>query len=185
MRKGLGLLFAASLLVPVGLAAAGPAGGATNTKLPTCKSLQGTQTYKPGLPIITSKTLVKPVVTTALTITGCSGGGITKGTSNSSTKSKTGTNCATLVKNANKPGAPTVGIIKWSNGQTSTTSNVLTVTSKAGASPITAKLVSKYTAGLGKGHTTTTLLTATPNKGFCVTAPFSKSVFKSTKITTT
>ena len=48
------------------------------------------------------------------------------GTSNQAT---TGTNCATLVKNAGKPGAPSTGVIKWSNGQTSNTSNVLTVTS--------------------------------------------------------
>ena len=54
MRKALGLLFAASLVVSVTAIAAGPA-GAANTVLPTCKSLSGTQTFTPGLPIITSK----------------------------------------------------------------------------------------------------------------------------------
>jgi hypothetical protein len=184
MRKGLGLFFAISLLVPIGVWAAGPA-GAVNTVLPKCKALHGTQTYTPGLPPITSTTLVKPVTKTSLTITGCTGGGITGGTSNGTTKATKGTNCLALIKAAGKPGAPTTGIIKWSNGQSSTTSNVLTTTSKPGASPIIVKLVTRYTAGLGKGHTSTATIVATPNAGFCTTKPFSKATFKSTKITST
>jgi hypothetical protein len=183
MRKALGLVFAASMLVSVTAIATSPAGGATNTALPKCKALSGTQTFSPALPKLGDPKLVKPTTTTNLTITGCTGGGITGGTSKGSVKATTATNCTTLVKNSGKPGAPSKGIIKWSNGQTSTTSNVLTVTSKPGASPIIAKLVSKYTAGLGKGHTSTAIITATPNKGFCVSVPFSKSTFKSTKIT--
>jgi hypothetical protein len=183
MRKGLGLLFAISLCVPIGVMTASSA-GAANTVLPTCKGFSGTQTYVPGLPKLGVKTLVKPVTTTKLTISGCSGGGITSGTSSGSTKAKTGTNCNTLVKNSGKPGAPTTGIIKWSNGQTSTTSNVLTVLSKAGVTPIKAKLVTTYTAGLGKGKVSTALITATLNKGACLSAPLSKSTFHSTKITT-
>ena len=184
MRRGLGLLFAISLCVPVGVMTASSAGSATNTKLPKCKSLKGVQTYKPGLPIVTSTKKVKPVTKTKLKITGCKGGGITSGTSNSSVKAKKGTNCAQLVKDSGKPGAATKGVIKWSNGQKSVTSNRLTVTSAPGASPIIAKLVSKYTGGLGKGHKSTVTLKATPNKGFCTTKPFTKSTFKSTKITT-
>jgi hypothetical protein len=183
MRKALGLVFAASMLVSVTMIASSPA-GAANTALPKCKALSGTQTFSPGLPKLGDKTLVKPTTTTNLKITGCSGGGITGGVSNSSTKAKTATNCTLLVKNSGKPGAPSTGLIKWSNGQTSTTSNVLTVTSKPGASPIIAKLVSKYTAGLGKGKTSTAIVKATPNKGFCVTVPFTKSTFVSTSITT-
>jgi hypothetical protein len=182
MRKALGLLFAASLLVSVGVIATSPA-GATATALPKCKALSGTQTFSPGLPKLGDPKLVKPVTTTKLTITGCSGGGITGGVSNGTTKATTGTNCNTLVKNSGKPGAASKGIIKWSNGQTSTTSNVLTVTSKPGASPIIAKLVSKYTVGLGKGHTSTAIIQAVPNAGFCTKTAFTKSTFKSTKIT--
>ncbi len=183
MRKALGLLFAVSLLVPVGVIATGSADAAVNTKLPKCKSLTGIQTFTPGLPKLGLTTKVKPVTKTTLTITGCTGApGITKGTSSSSVKATKATNCTDLVKNSGKPGAATKGIIKWSNGQTSTTSNVLTVTSKAGVSPIIAKLVSKYTAGLGKGKTSTTIVKATPNAGFCTTKPFTKSTFKSTSI---
>jgi len=181
MRKVGGVLLALWLVVSVTAIAAAPA-GAANTVLPKCKSLSGTQTFTPGLPVITSKVLVKPVTKTTISIVGCTGGGITSGSSVGSTKATTGTNCATLVKNAGKPGAPSTGVIKWSNGQTSSTSNVLTVTSKPGATPIVVKLVTKYTAGLGKGKTSTATIVATPNKGYCTTAPFSKSTFKSTKI---
>ena len=47
---------------------------------------------------------------------------------------------------------------------------------------IKAKLVSKYTAGLGKGKTSTVLFTATPNAGWCFKVAFSKTTFKSTSI---
>lgn len=179
MRRAVGVFFAASLLVT--MVATSPA-GAANTTLPKCKSLSGTQTYTPGLPKIGDPKLVKPVVNTSLKIVGCTGGGITSGTSTGSTKATKGENCTTLAKGAGKPGAASKGVIKWSNGQTSTTSNVLTQTSKAGASPIVVKLVSKYTAGLGKGKTSTAIIKAVPNKGFCITAPFSKATFKSTSV---
>jgi hypothetical protein len=44
--------------------------------------------------------------------------------------------------------------------------------------------VSRYTAGLGKGRTSTVKITATPNKGYCTTAPLAKTTFHSTSITT-
>ena len=182
MRKVAGVLLAISLVVPAAAIAANSAGAAA-TALPKCKALSGVQTFTPGLPKIGDPKLVKPVTKTTLTITGCTGGGITGGTSSSSVKATTATNCNTVVKNSGKPGAPSAGVIKWSNGQTSTTSNVLTVTSKPGASPIIAKLVSKYTAGLGKGKTSTAIVQAVPNAGFCTKVPFTKSTFKSTKIT--
>jgi hypothetical protein len=181
MRKALGVVFAASLIVSITVAVSGPA-GAANTKLPKCKSLQGTQTYKPGLPPSSSNVKVKPLTTTDLTITGCTGvPGLTKGTSNGSAKAKEATNCKTLFANAGKPAKPVVGHIKWSNGQTSTTSSVLTVTGIT-ATGLKAKLVSKYTAGLGKGKTSTALINATPNKGWCFKVAFSKTSFKSTSV---
>ena len=126
---------------------------------------------------------MKPVTKTTIKIIGCTGGGITSGTSNGSTKATTGTNCATLVKNAGKPGRPSTGVITWSNGQTSNTSNVLTVTSKPGATPITVKLVTKYTAGLGQGSSARPRTSSNdPEQGYCTKVPFSKSTFKSTSI---
>ena len=181
MRKALGLMFAASLLVSVTAIATSPA-GAANAVLPKCKAISGTQTYAPGLPPTSSTKTVKPVTKTVFNITGCTGGGITKGSSSGSAKATAATNCKMLFANVGKAAKPTVGTIKWSNGQTSTTSAVLTVTGVKGTA-LTAKLVSKYTAGLGKGHTSTVLVLATPNKGWCSTAPLSKVTFKSTKIT--
>jgi hypothetical protein len=183
MRKGLGLLFALSLFLPIGVLTAGSA-GAANTVAPKCKLFSGTQTYTPGLPPTKSSTLVKPVTKTVAALTGCSGGGITKGTVNGSQKAKVGTNCKKLFADAaaHKPAPATVATVKWSNGQTSTTSSVLTVTGVSG-NALKATLVSKTTAGLGKGHTATIQVTATPNKGWCSTAPLSKVTFKSTKIT--
>jgi hypothetical protein len=180
MRKALGVFFAASLLVSVSVVASSPA-GAANTTLPKCKSLQGTQTYKPGLPPTSSNAKVKPLTTTALTITGCTGGGITKGTSNGSAKATVATNCKMLFANAGKPAKAVVGHIKWSNGQTSTTSSVLTVTGVT-STGLKAKLVSKYTAGLGKGKTSTALINATPNKGWCSKVAFTSVKFKSTSL---
>ena len=181
MRKALGLFFATSLLVSVAAISAAPA-GAANTTLPKCKSISGTSTYTPGLPPTSSKATVKPVNKVTFSITGCTGGGITKGSSSGSLKSTTATNCSILFKDVGKPAKPTTGKITWSNGQTSTTSSVLTVTGVKGTA-LTAKLVSKYTAGLGKGHTSTVLVLANPNKGWCSTAPLSKVTFKSTSIT--
>jgi hypothetical protein len=184
MRKVLGVFFAASLLVSVAVIASSPAGSAVNTKLPKCKSLQGTQTFKPGLPPTSSNTKVKPLTTTALTITGCTGvPGLTKGTSNGSAKATVATNCNKLFADAaaGKPAKAVVGHIKWNNGQTSTTSSVLTVTGVT-ATGLKAKLVSKYTAGLGKGKTSTALINATPNSGWCKTKAFSSVKFKSTSL---
>jgi hypothetical protein len=182
MRKGLGLLFAISLFLPVGVMTASSAGSAVNTVLPKCKAFSGTQTYKPGLPPTSSTKTVKPLTTTKLTITGCTGGGITSGKSNGAQTATKATNCKMLFANAGKPAAPTTGKITWSNGQTSTTSNVLTVTGVNKAGQLTAKLVTKYTAGLGKGKTSTATVVATPNKGWCSTAPLSSVTFKSTSI---
>jgi hypothetical protein len=183
MRKGAGLLAALSLLIPAGILVAGPV-GAANTVLPKCKSLSGTQTYKPGLPPTSSNATVKPTTTTVANITGCTGGGITSGKSSGTLKAKTATNCKMLFANAGKPAPATPATIRWSNGQTSTTSNVLTVTGVNKSGQLTAKLVSKYVAGLGKGHTSTIQLVATPNKGWCSTTTLNKVTFKSTSITT-
>lgn len=171
MRKTLGLLFAASLLVPVGVIAAGPAGAAA--KVPTCKTLSGKQTYSPALPKIGVATKVNSNVTTTANIGGCTGGGVTSG--KSSSKSVYKGNCTTLVthKGATKGSAT----IKWSNGKTSSVSTSLTTTSKPGASPVLATLVSKFTAGAFKGTTSTVHLKATPPKDACTKKSLTGYVF--------
>ena len=184
MKKALGLLFATSLLIPVSIWASSAAGSAVNTTAPSCKVFAGTETFTPGLPPLSSKTLVKPVQKVVAAFTGCTGGGITKGTANGSSKATVAYNCTQLFKDAaaKKPGKPTVSTIKWSNGQTSTSSSVLTVTGIKGTA-LVATIVGKTTAGLGKGHTTTINVLATPNAGWCAKSPFTKTTFKSTSIT--
>jgi len=178
------VLIAVALCLPVGVMSARSA-GAANTVLPKCKSFGGTQTYTAGLPPTSQPTkLVSPVTKTNGAFTQCTGGGISKGTVTGSTTATKGTNCTKLLASLGKPGAQTKTKVKWSNGQTSTSTTFMTVTGVNGGS-IKAKLVFKTTAGLGKGHTTTIEVLATPNAGWCNQKPLNKVTFKSTKITST
>jgi len=165
MRKLIGVLFAASMLVPAGVMIAAPVGAAA--ALPTCTKLTGTVKYSPALPIIGNKTVVTSTSTTSLKLTGCSGGGITSGTI-AGTAKYVG-NCTTLVVTPSKK--PLVSTVKWSNKSTSTLSTTTKITSKTGVQPVLATLTSKVTAGLGKGHTTTVNVKATSPTGACTKTP--------------
>jgi hypothetical protein len=182
MRKRLCLLAALALLVPFGVSVAAPA-GAAGPLPPTCKAFTGTETWTPPLPKLGDKTKVNSTVKLSAKLTGCTGvSGITSGTSSSTTKI-TQQNCTTTVAAAGK-GAKSTGVVKWNNGKTSTSANVLTLKSKVGVSPAIFQLVAKYTAGVGVGHTTTTIISVLLNKGACLTATLSKATFHATKSTT-
>jgi len=182
MRKALGVLFAASLIVSMGVVVAGPA-GAAGPLPPKCKTFSGTETWKPPLPKLGVKTTVSGKITLKATLTGCTGvKGITNGSSSAVTPFKN-QNCNTTVANSKK-GSKSTGTIKWNNGKTSTTANTLTLKSKVGVSPATFQLVSKYTKGVGAGHTTTSTISVTLNKGACTTASLSSAKFHATKSTT-
>jgi hypothetical protein len=181
MRKGLGLLVVVGLLIPFGVSVAAPGGAATPLP-PTCKTFAGTETWSPPLPKLSDKTKVNSTVTLKATLTGCSGvSGITSGTS-SSTSKVTQQNCTTVVASAGT-GAKSTGVVKWNNGKTTTSSDVLTLKSKVGVSPATFVLVAKDTSGVGAGHTTTTTISVTLNTGACLTATLSKATFHATKST--
>jgi hypothetical protein len=183
MRKGLGLLAALALLVPLGMSVAAPA-GAAGPLPPNCKTFTGTETYAPPLPKLSSSTKVNTTVTLSAKLGSCTGvSGITSGTSSSVTKISQD-NCSVTVANADK-GAKSTGTVKWNNGKTTTSSDVLTLKSKVGVSPATFQLVAKDTAGIGAGHTTTTTISVTLNAGACLTATLSKATFHATKSTTT
>ena len=128
MRKALGLMFAASLLVSVTAIATSPA-GAANTVLPKCKSISGTQTYTPGLPPTSSTKTVKPVTKTVFNDHRVHRWRhhqrLEFGQRQGHRRPRTA-RCSS--PNVGKAAKPTIGTIKWSNGQTSTTSTVLTVT---------------------------------------------------------
>jgi len=181
MRRGLGLLAVVALLVPLGVSVAAPVGAAAPLP-PTCKTFSGTETWSPPLPKLGSSTKVNSTVTLSATLTGCSGvAGITKGTS-SATSKVTQQNCTTTVAAAGT-GAKSTGVVKWNNGKTTTSSDVLTLKSKLGVNPATFQLVAKDTSGVGAGHTTTTILSVTLNTGACTTATLSKATFHATKST--
>jgi len=182
MRKGFGLLAALALLVSFGASLTAPAGAAGGLP-PTCKTFAGTETWSPPLPKLGSSATVNSTVKLSATLTGCSGvAGITSGTSSSSTK-LTAQNCNKTVAAAGT-GAKSTGVVKWNNGKTSTSADVLTLKSKVGVSPATFQLVAKYTAGIGVGHTTTTTISVVLNKGACQTTTLSKATFHATKSVT-
>jgi hypothetical protein len=161
MRKAAGLLCALSLLVPMGMMAAGSAGAASATT--QCKAVSGKQTYTPALPIVTSKATVNTTVASTSKLTGCVGGGVTSGVATAKSTIKND-NCALFVKNFGKPTKGTLSI-KWNNGKTSAATTVLTSKSKVGANPVIVQLVTKFTGGLFVGHSSTATLKATGNAG--------------------
>lgn len=173
MRKALGLLSVASLLVSLTVIAAGPAGSAAAK--PTCKKVTGTVAYKPGLPA-GKTTKVNSTATTTLNATGCTGGGVTAGKGVSSEKLKA-YNCTVFL--ANKHPKPTIGTIKWVPKGTSTTKTSLKIV-KLAASGIIVKATQVLTGGLFKGSTTTTTISANLNKGACGAKPLSLITFKNT-----
>jgi hypothetical protein len=172
MRKVVGLLFAVSLLLPVGLVAAGPASAAA-AKLPTCTKLKGVQKYAPALPHLGLTTTVTSKVTVNVTTSGCSGGGVT-GSTNTSAYSYTG-NCMTLI--THKGAIKGTAAVKWSNGKTSSMTTALTTTSKPGVNPVLATLVAKVTKGQFIGTTSTEKLKITLPTGACLKIGLSGNTF--------
>jgi len=181
MRRGLGLLFAISLVLPIGVMTAGPA--AASPLPPKCKTFTGTETWSKPLPKLGSSTKVSGKVTLKATLGGCTGvAGITKGTVNATTPYKN-QNCTTTVQSSQK-GSKSTGKIVWNNSKTSTTANTLTLQSPVGKSPAIFKLVSKFTAGVGVGHTTTSTISVTLNSGACTSTSLKSAKFHATKSTT-
>jgi hypothetical protein len=182
MRKALGVVFAASLVFSITAALSGPA-GAAGPLPPKCKTFTGTETWSKPLPKIGVSTKVSGKVTLKASLGGCTGvAGITKGTSNATTAYKN-QNCNTTVANSKK-GSKSTGKITWSNKKTSTTANTLTLKSAVGVSPATFQLVTKYTAGIGAGHTVTSTISVTLNKDACTKQSLKSAKFHATKSTT-
>src|SRR6185369_17080438 len=95
MRKVLGVLAVAALAVPAGMMAISSAGAAGGT---VCSTAAGSAVFNPPLPVLSSKVLVKGTLVATGTLGKCVGGGVTSAhTVFKSPKSKTGSNCKTLV----------------------------------------------------------------------------------------
>jgi hypothetical protein len=175
MRKSLGLLFATSLLIPVGVLAAAPAGSAA-AKGPTCKTFTASVSVSPPLPKLGLKNVVTASVKTTGKIGGCTGGPVAGVTSAAvATSYKYTGNCNTLV--TGKGGKTVLGpsTLTWNNAKTSTISTTTTQTSKVGATPIILKLVTKVTKGQYSGTTAISTVKETAPAGTCQTIGASKA----------
>jgi len=175
MRKTLGLLCAAAMLLPIGVITANAAGGAAAT--PTCGATKGTAKFTPALPKITNppskakKVLSK--LTATGTLSGCAGGGVTGGSVKFTQTSKpTPGNCSTLAA-PSKTSKGTIGtlVITWAGGKGTSTATAFTV--KQTAAIVDATTTGKITSGLFAGKTITGTTTYTLPKGACSTADLS------------
>jgi hypothetical protein len=172
MRKALGLLFATSLLIPIGVIAASPAGSAA--KGPTCKTLTATGLFKPPLPKISAvpnPPKVKSTVKSSGKIGGCTGiPGVTSATT-SYTYTYTG-NCNTFSGiskgGVTKPGPAT---LKWNKGAASTVKITTKVLSKPGVQPASIQLTTVITKGQFKGTKSVAKVKGTAVKGACISKP--------------
>ena len=172
MRKISRALFAAALMLPVGVIAV-PADAAGGT---SCRTTNGTATFKPALPKLGSATKVLSSVTVVDgKLAECVGGGVTGGSVKLTSKFSKPGNCETLATSGNTN--PTRGIetITWNTNQTSTVG--LTLTGVKGT-PTQAKIAGTVTAGLFKGlKETGTVLYVVPKRG-CTSNPLSKVTVK-------
>ena len=172
MRKVAGVLLAAAIMVPTGLAVSN-AGAAAAT--PTCKALAGVATFTPAVPKIGSTVKVKTTVgIKGAKLSGCTGGGVTGGTVNASLKFGLAANCASLLKGDSTKTAGTVGIT-WNTKAVSTVgkATLVGVTGKPTQSTVSGKI----TAGLFVGKTVSVVTNYVIPTGGCTKAALSKVNF--------
>ncbi len=173
MRKSLGLLLAAALMLPVGVMAASSAGAAGGT---VCTTSKGSAKFTPPLPILTSAVKVKSKLTAAGTVGGCAGGGVTSGkTVFTQTSAITPGNCKTLVT-VDPKSKGTIGklVITWNTGKTSTAT---AFTVKQTKSITTSTTTGKITAGLFVGSTITGSVKYTTPAGACSSKPLASVTY--------
>ena len=177
MRKFAGALIAVAMVVPVGLIAAGPAGGATTGV--TCTTLGGT--VKWVVPVPKAPATIKQVWNLNATFAGCSGTtGITSGvvklpTYTGATKT---TNCTSIVSKPTNFNVKAGGTIVWNNKSKSTLGPV--VLKPAGLATYAAS--GKVASGQFAGKSLAVTGTFIPTTG-CPFNTAKLSVKKGTKIT--
>jgi len=173
MRKYVGLLCAAALTVPAALMiTASPAAAAPVT---SCGVAKGTATFNPPLPKLGSTTKVKTQLKSKGTVSGCTGGGVKSGTTTfTGIRSKTGSNCSTLVA-PKASDAPTKGtiVIKWNTGKSSTASGFSIKQTDATHATTTGKI----TTGLFKGKVIKGIVEFKPETGGCTTKALAKVTY--------
>ena len=168
MRKSVGLLFAVSFLVPVGIWASAPAGSAV--KGPTCKTLSAVGKFNPPLPKLGSKVVVTSHVTSTGKIGGCTGiPGLTGATTSTPFTYKG--NCNTFA-GITAGGVTTPGkeVIKWNKGAPSNVTVTTKTLSKPGVQPAILQLTTKVISGQFKGTTSIAKAKGTAAKGACLSS---------------
>jgi hypothetical protein len=138
VRSLLPLAVGRVLVFPMGVAAAGPAGAAAGT---SCKTSTGTATITPGLGA-TAKT--QTIVGTSA-IGGCTGGGVTKGTSTGKNVIPNAT-CTSMLKVGTK--STITQTITWNTGKTSTLVGSSVTGPKFGQAMTTLKVTKGVFVGL-------------------------------------
>lgn len=166
MRKIAGILVAAAMVAPVGVASrAGAAGGTT------CQSIKGNATFKPALPKLGVSTKVRASVSVTNGKFGsCVGGGVTSGTVKLSSKFAKPGNCATLATAGSSNQAKGTETITWNTGKTSTVAIALT---GVNGQPTQAKVSGTVTAGLFKGSKQSGTVAYVVPKGGCTSKALS------------
>jgi len=173
MRKLSGVLFAATMLVPLGLISS-LAGAASTT--PTCKTISGTAAISPALPALKSKLLVKPTATIkGAPLGGCSGGGVTSAAVGSTLKWGLPANCTTLVAGKTANIAGTVTLVWNTKASSTATVTVHALNTKA---PTNLTIAGSITTGLFKGSKLSLVVAFAPLNGGCTTAGLAKASFK-------
>jgi len=173
MRKAIiGMVSAAALALP--LAGFVTSAGATAPATPTCKTVTGSATFTPALPVLASSSVVKSTVAATGKATACTGGGVTSATMSSSFKFAKAGNCASLAGGTG--GAITGPVtLKWNTGKTTTVGAAKL--QQSAANPFQASVQGKVTAGLFPGKTLKLTITFAPTTGECTTKPLSKVTF--------
>jgi hypothetical protein len=171
MRKFAGALVALTVALPIGLIAS-PAMAASGT---TCKTASGTAKFSPALPILSSKAKVFDVLTATGPVSGCTGGGVTSGTTKvNAPKDKNGANCTTLT--TSKTPTTATEIITWNTKATSTVA--IKLSPVAGKPPTTRSLTGTVTAGLFKGMHQSGQVSYTLPAGACMTKALTSVTYK-------
>jgi hypothetical protein len=173
MRKVAGVLFAAAMVLPIGLVAS-PAGAVGGT---SCKTASGSATFTPALPKLGSKVLViSTVKATGAKIGACTGGGVKSATASITAKFSKPGNCTTLA--TSKTPSPTKGTGTWVWNTKKTSTIALTLTGGTGATATHAKLAGTVTAGLFKGSKLSGSVIYTIPAGACQKVALTKVTFK-------
>jgi hypothetical protein len=186
MRKLLRLLVVMVVMAPISVLAVQHAGAAADPGT-DCAHTSGTATFNPGFAKVDNThpeaNERKITITAVGTVTGCSGGGVTSGTTKATIHINDETNCNELLhvkdtpENPEEAGSNPTGVLTttWNTHQTSTANITL--------SPVPGQTTQTHihgvgSAGLFKGLTFDVTVSFTPKTGDCFTKDLTAVTYK-------